>query len=756
MATTVRYPIVIWKDHAGMVTGRLLDEDDDGVAVSLSRKDMLQQLSDYVTHLHQDDDYWFEPEFRNPVLKRQRFKVYPEYRRGEKTYASKDPVVLKLPCVTGERESGMFTALLPTMDVAFEYHDEKSFSKLAAHYVRGAARGMSPQQLSRYLPPLEVELDELVVTLKEVKLRKQQDWEMEHLERIADPLTQRRRGRSTRTWEREKEVLDLVDLLQAPRGNVCLVGASGCGKTAILTEAARKVEALKSPTPSQRGGESNPPLFWLTSAGRIIAGSPYLGQWEARFEEAMSELSRERGILCVTNLLELVRVGGSGPESSIAAFLLPALQDGSLRLVAEASQEELEACDRLIPGLVDCLGVVLVEPLSEPSALSLLSNAVTHFTNAEKISFEAGIAETTFELFHRFQPYAAFPGQALSFLERLIGQAHDDRLDFVSATWLREQFARATGLPLAFLSDEQPLALSQVSGVLSRQIIGQPEAVQAISHCLLRFKAGLNDPRRPLGVYLFSGPTGVGKTALVRALGDYLFENKPASERSVRLDMSEYASFDAAARLLGHAHGAPSEFIRQVRAQPFTVLLLDEIEKAADDVFDLFLNVFEEGRLTDAFGRTTSFQSTVIIMTSNLGAEGARTMSFEPDDAGTDPEAIKRFFRPEFFNRLDDVIHFRPLDQEAIEAVARKELAEIAQREGLAARELTLRFTDRLVAELSKAGFDPKLGARPLQRKIEESVVGALANYLLEHQAIEKAQLSLDWANGETVVSEEN
>jgi ATP-dependent Clp protease ATP-binding subunit ClpC len=278
---------------------------------------------------------------------------------------------------------------------------------------------------------------------------------------------------------------------------------------------------------------------------------------------------------------------------------------------------------------------------------------------------------------------------------------------------------------------------------LQREVLGQPAACAAAADVVVAFKAGLNDPRRPLGVLLFCGPTGVGKTELAKALARCVFGGeaeaapesaaKPAGVRLLRLDMSEYSGPWAADRLLLQPDGEPSNFLQQIRRQPFTVVLFDEIEKAHPAVFDVLLNVFDEGQLTDRFGRVTWFRSAVLILTSNLGVQAAGPLGFgDRDGHGAHSEsAVREFFRPEFFNRLDSVVTFSPLTGAVIESIAEKELRQLAAREGLRRHGVQLRWTPAVVEHLARAGFDPRYGARPLQGTLETEIVVPLSRFLV-------------------------
>ncbi|MBZ0135404.1 MAG: AAA family ATPase [Planctomycetes bacterium] len=731
--SVTRVPVLIWRDHAGLFTGALV-EQPEAAAVGTSPREVLSQLKQYLTWLQRNQPWMLpEGEMEKPALTRVQVEVRPEYVVGRRHPSS--PLKLTVPCVHGEMSSALRVCSIPPMGLWFSFHEAAELLELAAHYVRDAVRGASPARVARYLNAAEYTLDELVVTTpRERKPRTERTYEA--LEGIAEPLGERAvRRQFSRAWERDREVAELIERVKRDRANVLLVGAPGVGKTSVLVSAAREVER-------QIAGDEERRRFWLTNGSRLIAGTPYLGQWEERLENVIVELQGFHGVLCVENLLELVRLGGHDAADSVGAFVAPYMSHRELQVIAEATPEELDACRRLLPGLVDAFQVMHVKPFDATGATRVLDRIAQ--AGARDLRVETGndLVHGVYRLFRRFRPYDAFPGKAAGFLTELIQRAAatETALDTSTAT---ARFVEQTGLPQHLVRDDVPLGESEVLAYLSSRVIGQHAACRTAAGVVTTFKAGLNDPARPVGVLLFSGPTGVGKTELARALADYLFGHGQSGDRLVRLDMSEYAGYGASERLVSDARGDAAEFVKRVRAQPFCVVLLDEIEKASPDVFDMLLGVFDEGRLTDRFGRVTTFQSSVIVMTSNLGAGRNGGMGFGAQPGADYDAEVMRFFRPEFYNRLDGVVAFEPLSEEIIHRIAARELGELAKREGLARSGITLAWDDSVVALVAQAGFDRRYGARPLQRAIEERVVTPIARHLAANPDLRDITLHL-------------
>jgi ATP-dependent Clp protease ATP-binding subunit ClpC len=753
-----RFPVLVWEDFTGRYSARLIDDEEDS-AISLAgfggtAREALAQLKEYLVWSFDHEPWRSAPDFLDPKLVEFRVEVRPEYTLRGRVYPSDESFPLRVACVHGRQESGMLVCALPLLGLQFYYYEASALRALVTTYVQESLKNRTPQQLRSYVNPKSVHLDEIAVRGGKPSRSQSTLPEIKNLELVASPLGSDEMRRSfSRAFGRERLVSELAQLLERERANVLLVGESGVGKTSLLVDAVRVVErdARLNIDRSAAETESAPAKvhqYWTSSAARLIAGMKYLGQWEERCERLIEELARIDGVVAFEDLLEMVHTGGAAATNSVASFFLPFLERGEMRIVSETTPAGLDACRRLLPGFVDVFRVVRVPNFTPAEAISVLHAYCTNIERSSPVHMSGEARDLIYRLFRRFLPYEAFPGKTVNFTTRVYERAKSDRVSEIAGDRVIDSFVKATGLPELFLRDEVPLEERDLQAFFEHEVIGQPEACRAATRAVLTFKAGLNDPARPIGVLLFTGPTGVGKTELSRSLARFLFGAAEDSERFVRLDMSEYSLPGSAERLIAQSSGEPSEFINQMRRQPFAVVLFDEIEKADEGVFDLLLSVFDEGRLTDRFGRTTHFQSAVIIMTSNLGATASETPGFGTGDeiaSSTYNRAAQIFFRPEFYNRIDSVLSFNALDKTNVRLIATKELNALNSREGMVKRNLRLAWTDRVVDHVVQLGFNSRLGARPLQRVIEKEIVTPLALHLNRNSQLRDRQIAVDF-----------
>jgi ATP-dependent Clp protease ATP-binding subunit ClpC len=525
-------------------------------------------------------------------------------------------------------------------------------------------------------------------------------------------------------YELDDIITRVVDTLTgAPPRSVLLVGPSGVGKTAAVHELVRR---------RNHWGLAATP-FWATSGARLVSGMSGFGMWQDRCTRLLRDASRQRVILHLGNLLELMEVGKSEHlTQGIASFLRPSISRGDVLVIAECTPEQLPLIERQEPQL---LAAFLQIPVPEPSGSQsrvILESHVREGRKETSAITPAGI-DLVERLHRRYATYSAFPGRPLRFLRNLLADRPPERA--LNGTDVTQAFSRETGLPLSLLEESVPLNLEQTRAWFARRVIGQGEAVEIVVDMLAAVKAGLTRPQRPVASLLFIGPTGVGKTEMAKALAEFLFGGRA---RLTRFDMSEYADPGAVQRLIGGSFQGEGLLTARIREQPFSVLLLDEIEKAHPLLFDLLLQVLGEGRLTDSAGRVADFCNSVVIMTSNLGADGfqcgrfglSQSQAAVPEARQHFLEAAQRFFRPELFNRLDHIVPFAPLEEATILHVARRQLDLIRLRDGLRYRSLTLDINAEVTAWLARLGMDIRYGARPLKRALHRQLLAPLAEKL--------------------------
>lgn len=539
-------------------------------------------------------------------------------------------------------------------------------------------------------------------------------------------------GRLARAHRREAVVAEVWDQLRRPGAAILLVGPSGCGKTAVVQEIAHRLVAESSGPLDRRD-------IWSVDSNRLIAGMSFVGAWEDRVAGMVGELIARQDVLYVADLPGLVFAGRSShSDSNIAQFLDPHLARGEIRILGECTAERLEAVREEFPGFFQRFRVIRLEEMSDRDSLLVLAHEARRVSEARDLVVAPDTYETILALTRRFENHTALPGRAASVLQRVLAERQREKEDELGRPCLPteavfDHYADRTGLPDFVLRPDRGRPPEEVREFFERRIVGQPEAVDTCCQLVLRIQQGLADPERPFGTYLFVGPTGVGKTETAKVLAYLLFG---ATERLIRLDMSEFQAPWSATRLFGGPGRADGELTARVARQPFSVVLLDEIEKAHTSVFDALLQVLGEGRLTNAAGHTVSFRSCIVIMTSNLGVRTAeRRLGFEEEGveqmASRYRSAAEAFFRPELFNRIDQVVPFRRLTRAVILPLSRRLLASILGRRGLAQTETLVDIDINLPDQLVDRGFDPRYGARSMRRLLEAELAVPLAEHLV-------------------------
>ena len=505
-----------------------------------------------------------------------------------------------------------------------------------------------------------------------------------------------------------RQVLDK----RAPQ-SVLIVGPSGSGKTALVRAFANE------PAVTVREADGGELLM------RLMGDSG----WQQPMHRLLEQLLEPGApMLFVRNLAKLFEVGRYiGNRTSLAEFMVPYLNRG-LTLISECTPEQRALLEARYPGVLNAL-FPLELPEHAPAMLDgIVRRKAEVLGKRDKVLFETGAIEAVMKLHRRFSPYSGMPGRPLRFVEtllrRLDRQGDQDRASLSMADMYRA-FSEVSGIPLSLLDPEVPLPANDIEAFFHRRVFAQNQVCATLVRTLSAIKAGMTRPGKPVASYLFIGPTGVGKTEMCKALAEFMFGDQA---RITRFDMSEYQDAHALVRLCG-LPGEDGILTGAVRQQPFGVILLDEVEKAHPDFFDLLLPMLGEGRLTDGHGRVADFCSSIVVMTSNLGAEAqpGRGQGFAdgPDDKELRAhyhEVVRRHLRPEMFNRLDEILYFRPLGREVMEKLIDKELHQLSRCPGFKQSRPSVAIDQALRDRLVQAGYDPRYGARQLKRAMRELV----------------------------------
>ncbi len=562
---------------------------------------------------------------------------------------------------------------------------------------------------------------------------------------------------------REQEIERVIQILgRRTKNNPVLIGEPGVGKTALAEGLAQRI--ISQDVPELLRDKQVISL----DLGQLVAGTRFRGEFEERLKQVMAEVRQAGNIILVIDEVHTLVGAGSAEGGMDAANLLkPALARGELQCIGATTLDEYREYIERDAALERRFQPVMVEEPTVEDTIEILRGLRSRYESHHRLVISDEAVTAAAQLSDRYISDRYLPDKALDLIDeagsrvRLRHSQQAEANPTVSAEDIAQVVSAWTGVPVNRLSESESLQLLKLEETLHQRVIGQREAVTAVARAIRRSRVGLRSPHRPIASAIFCGPTGVGKTELTKALAASIFGSE---EAMIRLDMSEYMESQSVSKLIGSppgyvGYGEGGQLTEAVRRQPYTVVLFDEIEKAHPDVFNLLLQLLEDGRLTDSQGRVVNFTNTLIIMTSNLGARAIEKrgtgLGFFASDLDLAEaqynrtreqvnEALKQSFRPEFLNRLDEIIVFQQLTRDEVKQIAELLLANVEER--LKEQDLQLEvseaFKDRLVTE----GYDPSYGARPLRRAVSRLVEDNLAEAILsgEIQSGDTAILDLD------------
>ncbi|HAL48511.1 MAG: AAA family ATPase [SAR202 cluster bacterium] len=632
------------------------------------------------------------------------------------------------------------------------------------------------------------------------------------LERYSIDLTQLARdGKLDPVVGRDMEIgRAMQTLIRRTKNNAVMIGGAGVGKTAIAEGLAQAI--VSEDVPEELAGRR----VLALDMGLLVAGSKFRGEFEERLKAVMDEIKQAKGeiILFIDEIHNVVGAGAAEGGLDASNLMKPALARGELQCLGATTEEEYRRYIEKDAALERRFQPVLIEEPDAETAIEMLKSLRPRYEAHHKVRVEDEAVEAAVRMSQRYISGRLLPDKAVDLIDEASAklrmdvhslppdmreqetrlrrmeieeEAASQRADYQKAAELRgerirlseeyensraeisrsdvemvidaesigELIAIWTGIPVDRLLESEADKLLHMEDRLHARVVGQESAITAVSDAVRRARSGLKDPKRPMGSFIFLGPTGVGKTELARALAEYLFDDE---QNMVRIDMSEYQEKHTVSRLIGAPPGyvgydEGGQLTEAVRRRPFRVVLFDEIEKAHPDVFNALLQILEDGRLTDGHGRTVDFRNTLVIMTSNLGTTGANKepVGFLRSAGEVDAsnklrasieDALKRAFRPEFLNRIDDIIVFDELTREQTHRIVGLMVAEVASR--LHAHGVAIELTEAAKGWLASEGFDRVYGARPLRRAIQRHVENALSKLILAREVADGSHVLVD------------
>lgn len=632
-------------------------------------------------------------------------------------------------------------------------------------------------------------------------------------------FTQRaREGKIDPVIGRKNEIERIIEILcRKTKNNPVLIGEPGVGKSAVVEGLAREIVAGNVPELLK-----NKIIFSL-DIGSLMAGTKYRGELEQRLKTAIDAIIKRGDIIVfIDELHTLAQAGGKEGEVTPADMLKPYLARGELQTIGATTTDEYRKFIETDKALERRFQPIMVDPPTVEQTIEILKGIRPNYEKFHKVKITDEAIAAAAQLSDRYISDRFLPDKAIDLIDEAASRAKvngnklppeikemeeklkeyqkqiDDVVrvgeDFILADKIKKQrdglaeeirkkkaewqangggsigaeeiaevVSKWTKIPVTRLNESEVERLNNLEKILHERVIGQDSAVESVAKAIRRARAGLKDPKRPIGSFLFLGPTGVGKTELTKALAAAMFDDENSI---IRLDMSEYMEAHSVSKLIGSPPGyvgfdEGGQLTEQVRRKPYSVVLFDEIEKAHPDVYNILLQVLDEGRLTDSQGRTVDFKNTIIIMTSNVGVselKSRRAIGFNDNKEKADEQneeailsdALKRHFRPEFLNRIDVICYFKHLTEDNIKQIADLMMKKVTKK--LDDRHIKLQYTPAIINYVIKNGYDPEYGARPLRRIIEQTIEDCLADALLSGKIKDDSTATIDYVDGKVIV----
>ena len=616
---------------------------------------------------------------------------------------------------------------------------------------------------------------------------------------------------------RQEEIERIIEILcRKTKNNPVLIGEPGVGKSAVVEGLAREIVAGNVPELLKDK------IIFALDIGSLVAGTKYRGELEQRLKSAIDAIIQQGNIIVfIDEMHTLAQAGGKEGEVTPADMLKPYLARGELQTIGATTTDEYRKFIEKDKALERRFQPIIVNPPTVEQTIEILKGIRPNYEAFHKIKISDEAIVAAANLSDRYISDRFLPDKAIDLIDEAASRAKvnsnklppdvkdlEDKIaqyqnnieiakrneDYIKADeykvlrdetdkeiqrrkseWkssannsigaeeIAEVVSKWTKIPVPRLSETETERLNILEKILHERVVGQDAAVESVAKAIRRARAGLKDPKRPIGTFLFLGPTGVGKTELTKALAAAMFDDE---NNIIRIDMSEYMESHSVSKLIGAPPGYVGfddggQLTEQVRRKPYSVVLFDEIEKAHPDVYNILLQILDEGRLTDSQGRLVDFKNTIIIMTSNVGVSELKTtraIGFTGSQAQDEQKeedilsaALKRHFRPEFLNRIDCICYFKHLTEENIKAIADIMMRKVTKK--LTDRNISIRYTPAIVEYVIKNGYDPEYGARPLRRIIEQTIEDALAEALLTGRIKDNSTATVDYADGKVIIS---